>query len=113
MLESNNTDINSYIADTEDNYIRNLTSINPMILKNAFIEYFVDVISGNDNHKLSHIQNLMSKYSKYLGFQVLSDRVIEELIQKYSNVEQSRDIGALHAARISIFKLLEKSEVNG
>lgn len=107
MLGSKDTEFEKYMEDSEEMYISSLTSINPVLMKNAFIEHIVDKMIEDDEHTLDDVMNLVNKYAKYLGTDALSEEVVEGLIQKYSTYEQFRDSGLVHAARIEVFKLLE------
>jgi uncharacterized protein YfkK (UPF0435 family) len=107
LLDTDDMDLENYMQDTEDTYISSLTSINPIMMKNAFIEHVVDMMATNDDSTLSDITNLAKKYSKYLGTEVLTEEVVEGLIQKYNDIEKYRDSGLVHAARIEVFKILE------
>lgn len=107
VLESNDDAKNSYMESSEDIYMSSLTAINPLIMKNAFIEHMVDMISSDDDHTISDVMRLVEKYSKYLGTDSLNEEVVEELMHKYSDVDKLRDLGGVHAARIEVFKILE------
>lgn len=110
LLDTGDDDLENYMESTEDRYITSLTAINPIMMKNAFIEHIVDMIAQNDNHTISDIVNLAEKYSKYLGTGILTEEVVEELMQKYNDIERQRDSGLVHSARIEVFKLLEGAE---
>jgi hypothetical protein len=110
LLDNAGTKAQKYLSDTEDIYMSGLASMNPIVMKHAFAEHIVDIISAKENHALSDIMELVQKYSKYLGNNIPSQDVMENLIKKYSDIEQFRDIGAVHAARVEIFKLFEDAQ---
>ena len=107
MLDTDDAHLEHYMDDTEDTYISSLTAINPIMMKNAFIEHIVDMMAENDDHTIDDIANLAKKYSKYLGSDVFTPEIIEGLMQKYNDIEKYRDAGLIHAARIEVFKILE------
>lgn len=106
LIEQEGAD-SGYIENSEDLYMSSLTAINPIIMKNAFVEHIVDMISSDDDHTISDVMNIVKKYSKYLGTNVLTEEVIEGLMHRYNDVEKFRDLGGVHAARIEVFKILE------
>lgn len=110
LLDTKDKDLEIYMEDTEDVYISSITAINPILMKNAFIEHIVDMMASNDDHTISDVVNLAKKYSKYLGTDVLTEEVVEGLMQKYNDIEKHRDSGLIHAARIEVFKILEGDE---
>lgn len=110
MLDTEDKDLEHYMEDTEDVYISSITAINPILMKNAFIEHIVDMMAKNDDHTINDVVNLAKKYSKYLGTDVLTEDVVEGLMQKYNDIEKYRDSGLIHAARIEVFRMLEGAE---
>ncbi len=109
LLENSGTKIQNHLSDTEDLYMAGLASMNPIVMKHAFAEHIVDIIAARGSHTLTDLMELVQKYSKYLG-NIPSQDVIEGLIQKYSDIEQFRESGAVHAARVGIFKLFEEEQ---
>lgn len=110
LLDTGDSDLESYMEATEDNYITSLTAINPIMMKNAFIEHIVDMMAQNNKDTINDVVNLGHKYSKYLGTEILTKKVVEKLMQKYADIEKDRDSGLVHATRIEVFKLLEGAE---
>lgn len=107
MLDIEENEFETYISDTEEKYLTSLTSINPTLMKNAFIEHVVNLMISNKEGALDDIMHLASKYSKYLGTEALSKEAVENLMQRFSDVEKHRGSGLVHAARIEVFKILE------
>ncbi len=107
LLDNAGTEVKDHLSETEDLYMQGLASMNPIVMKHAFAEHIVDMIMTSENHTLTDVMELVHKYSKYLGGNIPSEELIESLIQKYSDIEQHRDVGMVHAARVEIFKLLE------
>ena len=108
MLENADTKIDEHLSDTEDYYMSGLAAMNPVIAKHAFAEHIIDIIIANSENALKDIMGLVNKYSKYLGKNIPSEALMEKLIEKYNNIEQYRNIGKVHAARVEMFKLLEE-----
>lgn len=107
LLDAEDKELKSYIQNTEDGYISSLASINPIMMKNAFIEHMIDMIIENDDHTISDIIRIAQKYSKYFGTEKPKEEAIENLMHKYNDIEKDRHLGSVHAARIELFKILE------
>ena len=96
-----------YLSKAEDSYMSTLASMNPSMAKSTFTDHVVNMILRSEEYTTSDIVTLTAKYSKYLGKHAPSEESIEALVQKYHNADLYRNVGAVHSARIEIFKILE------
>lgn len=105
-LEVNNNLVGDYIDGIKDFYFRSMVSVNKPIALRAFIDQIVSMLNNKNGQTISDIHDAISKYASYLGDIDIDPARVEALIYKYGHSSNAQD-GALYAAKIEVFKILE------